>query len=63
VEPHTVNPPLSWWIKLNAWDAARAKRQARETVERKGLAQSDPDTQRIYNDLMLELRGIKSNGH
>ena len=56
VEPHQVNPPLRWWLRLQAYDTARSQRTARETVERVGLAKSDAATQKAYDALMIALR-------
>jgi hypothetical protein len=59
VEPHKVNPPRRWWHRIVALDYARSQLRARETVERIGLSKSDKDTRKLYNDLMLTLRGDK----
>lgn len=54
MEPHLVNPPIKWWLRLAEWDTARAYKRAREAVERYGLDKCDPDTRRLYNDLVLK---------
>ena len=55
LEPHRVNPPLRWWLRLGALDQARNQRQARELVERAGMDKVSPDTRTMYNELMLAM--------
>ncbi len=62
VEPHRVNPPNRWWLRLQAWDYARARRGAREAVDAHGLGGVSQETAKIYSDLILEIRGLKPNG-
>jgi type II secretory pathway component PulJ len=59
IEPHKVNPPVRWWVRLGMLEEARGKRRAREAVERLGLGKVDPDQRRAYDDLIFELRGLK----
>lgn len=61
LEPHNVDPPLRWWLRVNALDEAKAQRLAREFVERHGLDKADADTKRLYNDLVLTITG-KNHG-
>lgn len=54
VEPHLVNPPLLWWMRLDAWELARKQRQVREAVEERGLEKQNDDDRKIYGDLIKE---------
>jgi len=59
VEPHKVNPPLGWWLRLAALDTAKAQRHAREMVEAYGAFKVSPDMRRIYDDFILTVTGHK----
>ena len=62
MEPHKVNPPVREWLRLGEWDSARARKRAREAVEKYGLDKCDHDTRRLYNDLILEVWKPPDNG-
>lgn len=62
VEPHKVDPPYMWVLRLGAWDQAVADKAAREAVERYGASEVDEATRRRYNDLILEAKGISPKG-
>lgn len=56
VEPHLVNPPFLWWVRIQQLDRARQWRDAREFVEKHTLAKADAATQALYNELVVLTR-------
>lgn len=57
VEPHTVNPPVRWWVRLSEFDRAKNQRRVREAVDAHGLEHQNEDDRRTYNDLILRVTG------
>lgn len=54
VEPHNVNPPGVWWVRVAEWDRIRNARAAREYVDNHTAEKADESTRALYNWLAIE---------
>lgn len=55
VEPHLVNPPMLWWLRLAEYSHAERMRQAREYIETHGMAKADAETRRLYDEMVRQI--------
>ncbi len=54
MEPHLVNPPGAWWIRVAEWDRIRRARVAREYIDQHNAEKAPEEYRALYGWLVDE---------